>query len=397
MELVSFKGGGSRNELNLGIIPTLKYLGLMKYFTNLFTHKTWQEFKAQGGTISCQSEHRHVRCSKIQPGDRLLCYLVGASRWISVLEVTAPPYLDFDEKNRIWKDNLWPSRIPVKIILECEPEIAPDVKPEIYEYSVMADIKPTSWGTLFLGSLNQWPVEDGAQVEKLIQDANAKPIARPLPPRAYSMSGYQTVQTETGVLVTVPSETETLEVIESVEKTGTEHTRVQLILSQIGQAMGFKVHIPANDRSKTYEGKRINEVVPLVEQLNLGLIHSMMRVIKNIDVLWIDDDAVVGAFEIESTTSIYSGILRMADLLSLQPNFQINCYLVAPDSREVEVFNQVNRPVFTKMKKPFRDSCRFIPFSSLTELGPDDFISFKHQKISYIEEEFSESLVPSDV
>ena len=169
----------------------------MKYFTNLFTHKTWQEFKVQGGTISGQSEHRHVRCSKMQPGDRLLCYLVGASRWIGVLEVTATPYLDFDEKNRIWKDNLWPSRIPVKIILESEPEIAPDVKPEIYEYSVMSNIKPASWGTLFLGSLNQWPVEDGAQVEKLIQDANTKPVARPLPPRAYSVSGYQTVQTET--------------------------------------------------------------------------------------------------------------------------------------------------------------------------------------------------------
>jgi hypothetical protein len=369
----------------------------MKYFTNLFTYKTWQEFKVQGGTISGQSEHRHVRCSKMQPGDRLLCYLVGASRWIGVLEVTAAPYLDFDEKNRIWKDNLWPSRIPVKIILESEPEIAPDVKPEIYEYSVMSNIKPASWGTLFLGSLNQWPVEDGAKVEKLIQDANTKSVARPLPPRAYSVSGYQTIQTETGVLVTVPSETETPEVIESVEKTGTEHTRVQLILSQIGHAMGFKVHIPASDRSKTYEDKRISEIIPMVEQLNLGLIPSMMRVIKNIDVLWIDNDAVVGAFEIESTTSIYSGILRMADLLSLQPNFQINCYLVAPDSREVEVFNQVNRPVFTKMKKPFRDSCRFIPFVSLTELGPDDFVSFKHQKISYIEEELSESLVPSDV
>lgn len=384
-------------EPPLGNIPGLKYLGLMKYFTNLFTHKSWQEFKVQGGTISGQSEHRHARCSKMQAGDRLLCYLVGASRWIGVLEITGPPYLDFDEKNRIWQDNLYPSRIPVKIILECEPEISPDVKPDIYEYSVMADIKPSSWGTLFLGSLNQWPVEDGTQVEKLIQDANAKPVSRPLPPRAYSISGYQTVETETGVLVTVPSETEASGVIESTEKTGTEHTRVQLILSQLGHAMGFKVHIPASDRSKTYEDKRINEIVPLVEQLNLGLIPTMMRVIKNIDVLWIDDDAVVGAFEIESTTSIYSGILRMADLLSLQPNFQINCYLVAPDSREVEVFNQVNRPVFTKMKKPFRDSCRFIPFSSLTELGPDDFVSFKHQKISYIEEEFSESLIPSDV
>jgi hypothetical protein len=369
----------------------------MRYFTNLFTHITWQEFKLQGGTISGQSEHRHVRCSKMEPGDRLLCYLVGASRWIGVLEITATPYLDFDEKNRIWKDNLWPSRIPVKILLECEPEISPDVKPDIYEYSVMTDIKPASWGTLFLGSLNQWPEDDGLKVEKMIQDANAKPVARPLPTRAYSMSGYQTVQTETGVLVTVPSENENSEVIESFEKTGTEHTRAQLILSQIGHAMGFKVHIPASDRNKTYEGKRISEMVPMVEQLNLGLIPTMMRVIKNIDVLWIDDDAVVGAFEIESTTSIYSGILRMADLLSLQPNFQINCYLVAPDSRAVEVFNQVNRPVFTKMKNPFRDSCRFIPFSSLTDLSADDFVSFKHQRISYIEQDFSESLIPSDI
>lgn len=384
------------DELFVGNTRALKYLGLMKYYTNLFTAKSWQEFKAQGGTISGQSESRHAWCSKMQPGDRLLCYLVGASRWIGVLEITGSPYLDFDEKNRIWEDNLYPSRIPVKIILECELETSPDVKPDIYEYSVMANMKPSSWGILFLGSLNNWPVEDGARVEKLIQEANAKPVSRSLPPRAYSMSRYQTVQTETGIVVTMPSETEIAEPVESTEKTGTEHTRVQLILSQIGHAMGFKVHVPANDRSKTYEGKRINEVVPLVEQLNLGLISSMMRVIKNIDVLWIDDDAVVGAFEIESTTSIYSGILRMADLLSLQPNFQINCYLVAPDSREVEVMNQVNRPIFTKMKKPFRESCRYIPFSSLTALGPIDLANFKHQKISYIEEEFSESLVPSD-
>jgi hypothetical protein len=123
----------------------------------------------------------------------------------------------------------------------------------------------------------------------------------------------------------------------------------------------------------------------------------MMRVIKNIDVLWIEEDAVMGAFEIESTTSIYSGILRMADLLSLQPNFQINCYLVAPDNRETEVFNQVNRPVFTKMKRPFRESCRFIPFSSLKELSQTDLKNFKHHKISYIEQEFSLSLIPSDI
>ena len=369
----------------------------MKYYTNLFTLKTWLEFKAQGGTVSGQSEQRHSRCGKIEPGDRLLCYLVGAARWVAVLEVTAKPYLDSDEKNRIWADNLWPSRIPVRILVEAEPDIAPDVKPDIYSYNVMSNIKSTSWGTLFLGSLNQWSVEDGRQVEELIGAANAKPVRRSLPPRAFSISRQQTVETETGVLVTVPSEVEILEIQEPPEKTGTEHTRIQMILAEMGQAMGFRVHLPSNDRNKEYEGKRISEVVPLLDEPNLGLIPSMMRVIKNIDVLWIDDDAVVGAFEIESTTSIYSGILRMADLLSLQPNFEIACYLVAPDSREEDVFNQVNRPTFVKMKKPFRNSCRFIPFSRLIELKSNGVETLKHQKLSFIIEEFSDSLIPSEL
>jgi hypothetical protein len=371
--------------------------GLVKYYTNLFTVKTWEEFKRQGGTISGQSENRHSWASKIEVGDRLLCYLVGAGRWIGVLEITNPPYLDYSEENRIWDDNLWPSRIPVKIVLETEPQFAPDVKPDIYNYSVMANINKGSWGTLFLGSLNQWPFEDGQAVEELLAKAIEKPINRPLPPRAFSISKQKIEQTETGVLVTVPSEIETNEIPEPVEKTGTEHTHIQMILSQMGHTMGFKVHLPANDRNKIYEGKRISDVVPILDEPNLGLIPSMIRVIRNIDVLWIDDDAVVGAFEIESTTSIYSGILRMADLLSLQPNFEIACYLVAPDSREVDVFNQVNRPTFVKMKKPFRNSCRFIPFSRLFELKANGIDTLKHQKLSFIVEEFSDSLIPNEI
>jgi len=57
-------------------------------------------------------------------------------------------------------------------------------------------------------------------------------------------------------------------------------------------------------------------------------------------VLWLDGDAIVAAFEIESTTSIYSGLLRMADLLSMQPNLNIPLYLVAPDERRQKVFTE---------------------------------------------------------
>ena len=39
------------------------------------------------------------------------------------------------------------------------------------------------------------------------------------------------------------------------------------------------------------------------------------------------------AFEAESTTTIDSGLLRLSDLLALQPNLDIDLYLVAPDER----------------------------------------------------------------
>jgi hypothetical protein len=54
------------------------------------------------------------------------------------------------------------------------------------------------------------------------------------------------------------------------------------------------------------------------------------RTIELIDVLWLKGNAVVAAFEIESTTSIYSGLLRMSDLIAMQPNLNIPLYLVAP-------------------------------------------------------------------
>jgi hypothetical protein len=73
------------------------------------------------------------------------------------------------------------------------------------------------------------------------------------------------------------------------------------------------------------------------------------RTIELIDVLWLKGNAVVAAFEIESTTSIYSGLLRMSDLIAMQPNLNIPLYLVAPDERRQKVFAEVNRPTFSRL------------------------------------------------
>jgi hypothetical protein len=81
-------------------------------------------------------------------------------------------------------------------------------------------------------------------------------------------------------------------------------------------------------------------------------------------VLWLKGNAVVAAFEIESTTSIYSGLLRMADLIAMQPNLNIPLYLVAPDERRQKVFAEVNRPTFSRLSPPLVEVCRFVAFSA---------------------------------
>ena len=56
---------------------------------------------------------------------------------------------------------------------------------------------------------------------------------------------------------------------------------------------------------------------------------------------WLRGRAIVRAFEVEHTTSIYSGILRMADLLALQPNMNIKLHIVAPYTRRDKVFQEI--------------------------------------------------------
>lgn len=53
----------------------------------------------------------------------------------------------------------------------------------------------------------------------------------------------------------------------------------------------------------------------------------------------------VSAYEVEKSTSIYSGILRLTDLaLTLSKSEKVSLYLVAPGQREKEIIAQLKRP-----------------------------------------------------
>lgn len=77
-----------------------------------------------------------------------------------------------------------------------------------------------------------------------------------------------------------------------------------------------------------------------------------------IDVLWLEGECVLAAFEVEHSTSIYSGIVRMLDLaLGVPGSAAQGLLLVAPDDRENQVGEQLRRPAFRDVARPTSGTC----------------------------------------
>ena len=133
--------------------------------------------------------------------------------------------------------------------------------------------------------------------------------------------------------------------------------------------MGFKVWLPASDRQivKELMGTFATAVL---DELPLNYEAATIETIERIDVLWLRRRSMVRAFEVEHTTSIYSGLLRMADLLALQPNMDIRLHIVAPSERRAKVFTELRRPVFALLeRKPLSESCSFLSYESVDRIA----------------------------
>jgi hypothetical protein len=340
-------------------------MGSRTYWLDLFTGTTWREFVDSGGGVSGFRESRWNTVQKINPGDYLLCYLTGVSRFIGILEVVSEPYKD---TTPIWKDAVFPCRMQVETVIALTPETAVSIHDLRDELSIFRDLKsPHAWTGRLRGSPVKWKASDGEAVLGALREAQANPVIRPVDPRKLARRP-RALRAKIGS-VTIPEGDE--EVAAVPEPAGgvppelTAHTEMQYLLLKLGSDMGFDVWVARNDRSREVGGQSLSERFRLKDDLPLQFDEATTRTIEYIDVLWLRGNAIVAAFEVESTTSIYSGLLRMSDLIAMQPNLNIPLYLVAPDERRERVFVEVNRPTFSRLSPPLVDSCRYIPFSAL--------------------------------
>lgn len=144
------------------------------------------------------------------------------------------------------------------------------------------------------------------------------------------------------------------------------HTQVQGWLRDLGLALGFDVHIATNDRAREYSESRLGDGccddLPSTIRAAAGA-----DAIRLIDVLWLarSNGHVMAAFEVEHSTSIYSGIVRLLDLaLGASEQVTRGLFLVAPDAREDEVRAQLRRPAFSGISHL---QLRYLPYSALAQ------------------------------
>jgi predicted RNA-binding protein len=329
---------------------------------DLFTGQTWNEFLENGGTVSGFRQSRWNTVSKMKPGDYLLCYLTGISRWIGLLEITISPFKD---EKQIWSREIFPCRLNVKPIITLTPETAIPVKDLKDNLSYFQGIKsPNAWTGHFRSSPIKEKEEDANTVIQAMEEAANHPIVKAIntkkllyQPKTYNVKGVE---------VTIPEKEED-NIVGDIADTeeGITHEEIQWLLLRLGQDLGLELWVAKNDKNKSYKGQRFGDFIKMKDELPVQFDAATNKTIELIDILWLRGNAIEAAFEVEHTTSIYSGLLRMSDLVTMQSNLNIALYIVAPDNRRDKVFEEINRPTFSRLKTPLSKYCKFIPYSSL--------------------------------
>lgn len=346
----------------------------MAYFIDLFSPETYAAFSRSQRDISgFRSRHKGM-AERIKPGDTFVCYLTRLSRWFGLLDVIEGPFID-NKPIFVETEDPFVVRFKVQPLVWLDVEKALPIHDDVVwnglSFTRRLEKGSIVWTGKVRGSLVRLDDADGKFLaEKLRQQA--------LVGKAYPLDEQETKKLTTHtvnrpdkvVAVSVPDDSAPVDESGPAPEVETrESIRIQALTAQIGSRMGMSIWLPRADRGAVLKEWK-PEGSSLLERLPLNYDDTTLRTIEQIDVIWLRGRSIVRAFEVEHTTSVYSGILRMADLLALQPNMDIRLHIVAPTAKRDKVFQEIRRPVFSLLEKgPLAESCTYLSYDSLRELA----------------------------
>jgi len=322
-----------------------------------------------------------TRAAKVKAGDLFICYLVRLSRWCGALEVQEGPYLDatpiFSPAN-----DKFIVRFRVKALAVLEAEDAIPIGELWNELNRTKGIDRSNRGWVYAAQLVQSLVDidpaDGALLVRRLLAQRKERHPYPLDAAGKRLLHQQPVITPKGAVeVIVPDaseealeESESQEVGEGLGKADRDSIAIQATLASIGAKMGYSIWVPRNDRVAVRSKMPASESAKLLDELPLNYEDTTLRTVEQIDLIWLRGRSIVRAFEIEHTTAVYSGLLRMADLLALQPNIDIRLHIVADEGKREKVFREIRRPVFSLLENgALSDSCSYLSYESVSEIS----------------------------
>jgi len=162
---------------------------------------------------------------------------------------------------------------------------------------------------------------------------------------------------------------------EELRRVPTIHDEIQWRLISLGNKAHLDVWVPRGDQNRIYKGQRFGDLV-------IPEFHETIDVpnyIKNIDTVWKLGHSIKSAFEIEHSTQIYSGILRLSDLRTLAPNSNYPLFIVAEREKKTRVFDQLKRPTFANDYLHLDEVVKFLSYEKIRQLDQElknDLVGF---------------------
>lgn len=351
----------------------------MAYFIEVFSPETYERFSNTDRTISGVKKTQEAAARRIQPGDKLICYLTKLSRWVGVLEVagdlmedSTPLFSDANDEYVV--------RFQVKPLVWFDIEHAIPIREDMLwnnlSFTKDQNKAGSLWTSKFRSSMSPLSDEDGHLLEQALNAQSLNQIKFPFDQEAYEKLRRSNIRRgEKIVSVSVPQDDTEIIHTEIKPILARESFQIQAKLAEIGEKMGYSIWLPRNDRSRVLELWNAPEGF-LLSELPLNYDETTIKTIEQIDVLWLKKRTIVRAFEVEHTTSVYSGILRMADLLALQPNMRISLHIVAPIERREKVFQEIQRPIFSLLEpQPLAEICTYLAYDAIEQLHQEKHLS----------------------
>jgi 16S rRNA G966 N2-methylase RsmD len=125
-----------------------------------------------------------------------------------------------------------------------------------------------------------------------------------------------------------------------------QHNEIIAILAETGHAQGYKIWIGKKEQTD-YAGGILGTKKLLQDYVDADLskVSSIkdLKTVEMIDLLWIRGNKVVTAFEVESTTTMTSGLVRGSNL-----SLDVPKYMVIPQEREEQLQRKMKSPMFAE-------------------------------------------------